>query len=330
MQFNGNTPTVFASFKNADVGQGRSAKYNFTSAGWKRVLNIIRASNGTVTMGIAQAYPARKCQTAAIDFGGFVIFEQTEMPDQKPVLYQRYNNIFGTAAGIANPAKITAVRIGYPKERTTYPNKDADDAQNYVANPVNCYLDVYVDMVEKIQVEGEDTPRIMKPSFNMNYSGFADSHNCVPITEETDAADVGMYGEELQYYTLTLKENAGFYMPQSDIEAGRVEADTLKAATASITNMPMYIKVSGASKVININNAVRTNAEAGKYGFWLNGTGNALLIAAATEDDIDAGKSTYKPIVPATLQYAIDKYTAERFQELEDKICVIEDYLFGE
>lgn len=210
MKFNGNTPTVFASFKNADCGQGRSAKYSFTSAGWKRILNIIRTSNGTINMGLVQSLPYYMTQALAIDFSGVVKYLNDTSDAAKPVLFLRYNNIFGEDDALENPAKITQVRIGYPKQGTEFP--ETDGVTDYSINPINCYVEIFVDYDPNSGTSG-------KVVFNMNYSGFADSHNCTPITEELNADDVGIYGEELEYVTFDV-ESMPRYLTNDSIDRG--------------------------------------------------------------------------------------------------------------
>lgn len=179
--------------------QGRSAKYSFTSPGWKRVLNIMRTSGGMVNFGIAQSFPLYMSQTAGICFSGFVKYKNDTTTDKKPVLYQMYNNLFGEDDAMQNPGRITAVRIGYPDPKQENYNNGTSDA---LTNPINCYLDVLVEF-------DKDKLKSKSVAFNMNYAGFADSHNCEAITEETEATDVGIYGEKLLYHTLELNEGAG-------------------------------------------------------------------------------------------------------------------------
>lgn len=189
--------------------QGRSAKYSFSTPGWKRVLQIIRVSGGMVNFGISQTTPLYMAQAAGIVFSGFVKYGEDTSANAKPVLYQMYNNIFGEDDAMQNPARITKVRIGYPD-----PNQDNYDngTKDAIRNPVNCYLDVYVDY-------DKDALNSGKVGFNMNYSGFAESHKCEAIIQETDAVDTGTFGEKLLYYELELNENSGMYMPYNAIDA---------------------------------------------------------------------------------------------------------------
>lgn len=203
--------------------QGRSVKYSFSSGGWKRVLNIIRVSGGIVTFGLAQTSPKYMSNAVGICFSGFVKYKNDSSTDKRPVLYQLYNNTFGEddALSDATPARITQVRIAYPKQGTTFPNSDGA-IKDYSVNPVNCYLEVYVDFNPKNANTGEC-------AFNMNYAGFADSHNCVPITEETPALGIGMYGEALSYEYLTLSEDGGMYLPKDTLEAETIKSKNIYA-----------------------------------------------------------------------------------------------------
>lgn len=190
--------------------QGQSAKYSFTSAGWKRVLNIIRSTNGTINFGLVQSAPYYMTQALAVDFTGFVKYGNDTSTDNKPILLLRYENIFGEDDAMEHPAKITSVRIGFPKKGTSFPNTDG--ATDYNKNPINCYVDVYVSYDPDILSTG-------KVSLNMNYSGFADSHNCEAITEETDAAATGIYGEELDFFTMPITKMPS-YLTESNIGGG--------------------------------------------------------------------------------------------------------------
>lgn len=192
--------------------QGRSAKYSFTKPGWKRILNIIRATNGTIHLGLSQSFPRYMCQALGINFTGFVKYKEDTSVDKKPVIYQLYNNIFGEDDALKGPGKITAVRIGYPKQGTDFPNSDGA-VKDYSNTPVNCYVDILVDFNPNTLGNNKTI------SFNMNYSGFANNHNCKEITEETEASNTGIYGEELEYYTMSLKEDVDLYLPDGVIQA---------------------------------------------------------------------------------------------------------------
>ena len=198
--------------------QGRSAKYNFTTPGWKRVLNIIRGSGGMLTFCYGQSSPLYMAQVAGIVFSGFVKYGNDTSADTKPVLYQMYNNIFGEDDALENPGSITKVRIGYPDpDQDNYDNGTSDA----IRNPVNCYLDVYVDFDKNALNSGS-------VGFQMNYAGYSDSHNCEAITGETNAVNVGIYGEKLLYHELTLDKKSGIYMPGWGIQAKEISADSMR------------------------------------------------------------------------------------------------------
>lgn len=153
-------------------------------------------------------------QALGIDFTGFVKFPEDKLANSKPVLYQRYNNIFGVDANEypAKRAAITKVRVGYPVD-------------GYSTNPVNCYVDIYLDYEPR---EGY-TDQV---AFNMAYSGKAASHNTSAIITETPAEDFGIYGEELQYYEFEVKVGPDIYT-QGEIEAnqftGNVKAQEINS-----------------------------------------------------------------------------------------------------
>ena len=194
--------------------EGVNANYNFTSPGWKRVLNIIRATNGNLNLGIAKTTNGKVTQGLGIDFAGYVKFPNEDFRKGKPVIYQRYNNLFGLdpAEYPEKRAQITKVRIGYP-------------TSDYGTNPVNCYVDIYIDFEPRAGQEDY-------VAFNMSYSGKAASHNTTAIIEETPATDTGMYGETLQYYEFEPKVGPDIYT-EGEIEAskfiGNVEADNISA-----------------------------------------------------------------------------------------------------
>lgn len=194
--------------------EGVNANYDFTSPGWKRVLNIIRATNGSLNLGIAKTTNGKVTQALGVDFTGYVKFPADDFRNTKPVIYQRYNNIFGLDPNEypEKRAAITKVRVGYPTEE-------------YGTNPVNCYVDIYVDFEPR---EGYED----YVAFNMSYSGKAASHNTSAIITETPAEDVGIYGEALQYYEFAVKVGPDIYT-EGEIEAnkfiGDVEAEKVVA-----------------------------------------------------------------------------------------------------
>ena len=250
----------------ATTSQGRNAKYTFSTSGWKRILNIIRASNGEVDLGLVCNFPYRSTQILAFDMTGYFKYPKQSDGTQgdttttsKPVLIKRYENSFGIKGTQNNPqAKITKVRVGYPA------SGESPEGDKY--NPINCYIDIYVDIDESKIVEGRALP-----DFNMNYAGFADSHNCEAIMEETDATDVGMYGEKLAFYEMAVSDMNG-YMTRECINRGGA--------------YPHY-----------------------GLAFTGGGKGEDLRIVPATNAQIkEASGTCYNPITPGNVKYAVELY----------------------
>ena len=272
----------------ATISQGRSAKYTISTGGWKRILNIIRGTSGTVNMCLACNYPYRSTQILSFDFSGYVRY-----PDQKdgtkgdqepahPILIKRYENSFGVAGTESKPqAKITSVRICYPAANTSFPEKPESD---YEHNPINCYVDVYIQVDKSKIIPGRALPEI-----NINFAGFADSHNCEAITEETDATDYGIYGEILSKVTNDLRNMKTYATSEDSISRDAINRDG---------NFPHY-----------------------GLTFTGGGTGKDLRILPATTEQIDeASGACYNPIVPATAKYMVEKYT----KGLDDRLSVVE------
>lgn len=198
----------------APISQGRGASYKFYTPGWKRVLNIIRGSGGVLNLCYGQSSPLYMAQVAGVVFSGFVKYGGDTRAEAKPVLYQLYNNIFGSNAALERPGSIKKVRIGYPDPNQANYNNGTSSG---LTNPINCYLDVYVDF---------DTSKLSNVGFQMNYSGFADNHHCKAINVETNAVDTGVYGEKLVYYELELKQGTELYMPEGALEAKQIHKNT--------------------------------------------------------------------------------------------------------
>lgn len=211
-------------------GGGRYGKYNAKRPGWKRILNIIRATSGTLNVGLVQpSLGYSMTQYAMLDIGGCVNFHNDRnAPTAKPVIRQRMNHSYSEDNIATNrQAKITKVRIAYPKRDTTYPIPDSKGVYKSAANPINCYVDVYLDFDPEWKNNGYDVTR----SFIYNFSGMTDSHNCTAITEEMDATDIGMYGEELEYFEYELKEDT-----ELDAQFNKVTAQNLIATVAQLTS----------------------------------------------------------------------------------------------
>ena len=191
--------------------QGRSANYDFHSGGWKRILNFIRSSSGHLNLCVVTPGIYRLTHILSLDITGFVKYAQDTSNEGKPVIIKRYENIFGEDDAMQkHPVKITKIRVGYPKAGTDFPK--ADGTIDYGANPVNCYVDVYVEF------DGTDLSGPYA-AFNMNFAGFAENHNCEAVTDETDAPSTGYYGEELEYYEVAVKD-IPFYLTKDNIGGG--------------------------------------------------------------------------------------------------------------
>lgn len=258
------------------LSQGRSAKYNFTTPGWKRILNIIRATNGAIDIGLASGWQYYMTQTLAFDITGFVKYPN-DVSNSIPTIIKRYENIFGNDdATTAHSFKVSKIRIGYPAEDTDFP--ETDGAANYKANPVNCYVDIYIDF------NNEDHDYI---AFNMNYAGFADSHNCVAITEETNATDIGIYGETLQYY----------------------EVD--------VDSMPYFMQNTEMTNYVSKDNVYSGPSSRPGYGIRMHSTG-FLCTEAAKEEHIDAKSSEYRVITPKHLDYAVKSVGDGYYVKIDD------------
>lgn len=246
-------------------GGGRFGKYDAKTPGWKRILNIIRATSGTLNVGLVQpSLGYSMVQYAMLDIGGCVQFHNDKnAPTALPVIRQRLNHTYGEDNAIADPAKqakITKVRIAYPKKDATYPIPDSKGVYKSPANPINCYVDVYLDFDPEWKNNGYDVTR----SFIYNFSGVTDSHNCTAITEEVDATDIGMYGEELEFYEYELKEDAELDAEFNEVTASQVTAKSAKAeklttgefealtANATEQRVEVLYVVDGAGKVKGI------------------------------------------------------------------------------
>ena len=278
------------------LSQGRSAKYSLTTPGWKRVLNIIRATDGVLTFGIAQTAPYRMVQNLCLDISGFVKFILDKSTDNGPVIIQRYNNIFGEdrAKNEAVQTRITKVRVGYPKPGTKFPIPDTEGNYQSVENYVNCYVDVYIDF-DPTLVNNEVTPPLpVTRSLNMNFAGFSYSHNCVAIEEETDAVDVGIYGEELEYQIFEVNDVVDTYMPGRKFQSEEVIAELVAATAATITNATIanliasYIK--GTRLELGVNVEAIANAVA--MGAWDSASKRKLLANAYAAAAFNQGNQT--------------------------------------
>jgi len=283
--------------------QGRNASYSVTSPGWKRVLNLIRAGGGILTLGLAKARAASgySCQGLGLCITGNVDFSRVA-EDTLPRLYQLYNHEMGenNSEDPSRRARITKIRLGWPERGTEYP--ESDGSVNYKTNPVNCYLDVYVDFQPQLPEE--------KLQLNLNYAGYSENHNCTPITTETEASDTGMYGETLRFWELEVKKNADLYLPFGSVEAKEMAAEHLRADSAEIGG---YVKTTDRLAPDKFGIVRVPGLETGEYGLKLNTAGTGLLIAFASDAEIRAKANTYKPITPAHLDCAVTTVGDSRY-----------------
>ena len=227
-------------------GGGRFGKYDAKTPGWKRILNIIRATSGTLNVGLVQpSLGYSMVQYAMLDIGGCVNFHNRgNGTGAKPIIRQRMNHVYGENPAILDAtrqAKITKVRIAYPKRGTTYPIPDSDGDFENASNPINCYVDVYLDFDPEWKSNGYDVIR----SFIYNFSGMVDSHNCTAITEEVDATDTGMYGEELEFFEYELKEDT-----ELDAQFNKVTAKTLYV-TDAVDGVVTFLNPTAAGMTIS-------------------------------------------------------------------------------
>ena len=301
--------------------QGRSANYRFYSGGWKRILNFIRSSSGQLNLCVVTPGAYRMTQILSLDITGFVKYAQDTSDSGAPVIVKRYENIFGEDDAMQKkPVRITKIRVGYPKAGTEFP--EADGTIDYGANPVNCYVDVYVEF------DGTD---LVGPyaAFNMNFAGFVENHNCEAVTEETDAPGTGYYGEELDYYEVAVKD-IPFYLTSERMDgtgellttgqigggyglvkkasghiavdpATEKHIDEAKTAYTVITpkNVGYAVKKYTADKLAKDSVAAATAT----LGITLTGAGQ-IRINPATESQIDKAANTYMPITVTNVKYA--------------------------
>lgn len=221
-------PTVKAVVERLNHGsEGLTAKYSFTTSGWKRVLNIIRATSGIVDLGIAKVGGTKMVQTVGLEIAGHVGFGNEPLDDtSRPMIIQRFNNFYGELMNnsLMNDryyAKITKVRIGYPKGTDGYPDDQFPNPEGFdttdSTNPVNCYVDIYVE----VGASG-------KNGFLCNFAGRTTQHNCEPILTETDATDTGIYGETLYFDEFVLSEKDTRYDPNGNIRVNELKSKSYK------------------------------------------------------------------------------------------------------
>lgn len=272
--------------------EGLTAGYRLATSGWKRVLVSIRAVGGLIQLGLGKRGLGDVYQSVGIMSTGYVEFAN-QKAGCKPTLYQLYNNWFGNSAPNGT-AKITKVRIGYPKPGTTYPIPNEEGKYEDATNPVNCYIDMYVEISKNVEdvhiVDGDPPPT----TFEINYFGVVNHHNCYIIEEEQVATDKGMYGEELKFYELTLSSSSDIYLPN-----GTIEAKSFKGLPLATATTPGVIYLSGTE-----------NTEY-RWGIRPVGADGTIGTARAMPEEIDKRESKYKPITPSTIEYAVKSVIAD-------------------
>ena len=267
--------------------QGCSVEYRVASSGWKRILVSIRSIGGFLQLSLGKRGFGNVYQSVGLAATGYVEFAK-QKAGCHPTLYQLYNNEFGDAKP-SGKARITKVRIGYPKVGTTFPIPNEEGAYENPENPVNCYVDVYIEMDQN--VEEHDPPSTV---FGMNYLGSVTHHNCYVIDAEEEAKDVGMYGEELNFYELSLNPNADLYLPE-----GTIEAKTFKGLPLATATTPGILYLSGTENTDY------------RWGIRPVGADGTIGIARANEEEIDKREHKYKPITPFTMEYAVKSVIAD-------------------
>ena len=292
------------------LSQGKSAKYNITKSGWYRVLNIIRGSTGTVNFAIAtgsgNGADTRMTHSLSLDICGWVDYPNGGAGE--PIIIKRYENMLGEAQAVSGEpvVSITQVRMGYPDpsaeyEDGKYPTPDSDGDYDEAKNPINCYLDIYVEF---------DEAKYSKlwhkyGAFVMNFAGFSDNHNCVPIEEPTEATDTGMYGEALLYYTAHLSELKRYTTTE---ELGYVysQFNNYVPYSTLISELEGFVtkqQLSDGKYYYPGNLQFAT-----KYGAYRENSSGFLTIYGADKTLIDEGTNKYRPITPSHIQYAVEKY----------------------
>ena len=110
-----------------------------SGSGWHRIHIGQRRAPGTLDISLMHRYWGPAVQNLSIKFSGFVDWPENNNTGKiKPTMYQFYNCYYGPEAYDANDvhAKITKARLGWGDPTAT-------DA---IANPMLCYVDVYVEL----------------------------------------------------------------------------------------------------------------------------------------------------------------------------------------
>ena len=139
--------------------------------------------------------------------------------------------------------KITKVRIGYPSQEAL---KTKFDPEVSVGLPINCYVDIYVDFNRIPYFDSEKKKWVNTKAFTCQFTGKANQHNCYNITEATTDENYavvigndimakgtkidlskGMYGEELEFYAITINSSFEENAPDKVVRNKKIYADDL-------------------------------------------------------------------------------------------------------
>ena len=198
--------------------EGVRAKYELKKqSGWRRILNIIRDSCGSVYLSLALGAPTAtnkdnrllienggSIQTVGFDFNAFVKYFNDTTKEGSPEVIQKFNKIFGTDERAKYQSRISKIRIGYPKYGTSFDSKDNNKPTGVdnKYNPINCYVDIY--MENHARPGGYDG----QPNLSVVYYGPTNNHNSdVILSESLENLDTGIYNETLEFYELPLTFN---------------------------------------------------------------------------------------------------------------------------
>lgn len=224
--------------------EGFSSKYNIAQTGWHRVLNTIRGNGGQLYLTIANTN--YNMQSIVVDMQGFVRYKGASEVD--PNFAQR--SIFTPCATTSQMddlffCRFTKIRIGYPKQDMIGVNPARIDS----GSPINCYVDVYIDFdyTSTKQLTCQFTGKsmqhnaynIVEETTSSNYRAVYDPVNKTPYPEgqgPTQDLTHGLYGEELEFYTVPIITNRQEVAGGSRVLKGDVVVDKLfvrKPATCS-------------------------------------------------------------------------------------------------
>lgn len=212
------------------VGEGRNFEGQLTNSKtpeWRRILNVIRGTSGTVNITLYNKTQdgdrGRGAEFLSFDFTGFVEYSNFNWGSETigPKIIKNFEHFY-REINDAPASRISQIRIGYPDPALNsgnFPIPDKDGDFDKSTNPVNCYVDVLIDK------PGTSTADLL-----VNFFGYADSHNCYSIMDDSTKSGVlkfadgsteavidgvtvqsnnlnyGMYGEKLKFSTVTVEE----------------------------------------------------------------------------------------------------------------------------